>query len=290
MHRENEKEAFKMRFAILIIMLVLLAGCSENPEQMQARQELDAIDAQTDALKAKVSAIPVLELSDEVKEDVKIWVHFTKMIEVMIPDKKDNAAMFKEMLAFHSAFKSRGAITKEYTGEGLDPQLKQAVDMGPVIDNDLDELAKRGALYDSAVELAKKEVKPVPALTVVRDKKTERMFKEHAKKKAAYEALAASIPTGNSSGFNVKIAEMKKANKVFKDMVHAFSNIDKGPVLMASEELREVFPDAVDEAEAIESCYTAKRDEGKCSEQNLWKEVFAPYFKALRQGYEKFVE
>ncbi|MBW2980436.1 hypothetical protein KY360_03405 [Candidatus Woesearchaeota archaeon] len=271
----------------LIVLALVLAGCGESPEGAQAKTELAAIDGQIAALQAKVSAIPALELSDEVEDDLAIQIHYLGILATVIPNVRENPAFMAEVMAFRTAVSKRDRVSFDRPEE--DPMSAVTLvseDMAPVIDEDLEELSKLADKFESAVELANAGIEEIPDLTVERTSKVEKFFTEHAKKKAQYEALAASIPESSTDDFRAKVEELKKANTVFKQTIAELKSTDDGMIVALTPQLKEFSPDAYATAEKIMACRTPSEDPDFCQSENSWTGLYDVYFGYIHEAFK----
>jgi hypothetical protein len=277
---------------LLIVLALVITGCSESPEAAQAKTELAAINGQIAALQAKVSAIPALEISDEVEDDLNIQIHYLGILATLIPNVRENPPFFAELLAFRTAVNKRDKVSfDDYPQE--DP-LKIAgevsEDMAPIIDEDLEELSKLADKFESAVELANAGIEEIPDLTVERTSKVEKFFTEHAKKKAQYEALAASIPETTTDDFRAKVEKLKKANTVFKQTIAEIKSTDDGMIVVLTPQLKELSPDAYATAEKIMACRTPSEDPDFCQTENNWTGLYDVYFGYIHEAFKALRE
>lgn len=275
-----------MKRAFFVFLLFFVAACiskTEDPQAAKAKSELAKIDEQIASLDAKIAAIPSLELSVKVKQDIDVYIHFIGAIAELEPN-NPGPGLLKEMMAFGSAFRARDAPGVVYQEGGPEAMFPVVRTMVKVTADDLAELEKLADTYDSAVSLAKAEVKQVPAMTAERTSSTEKYFQDYAKKKARYEAMAATLEGRSSAEFRARVEKIKKANQVVGTIEDYLSNMPER-IFVVTPELRETFPSAVDEAEALTSCYTPSRNEAICDEKNLWDGLLNPLFSAL---YEEF--
>ena len=279
------------KILLLIVLVLVIAGCSESPEAAQAKTELRAIDAQMAALQAKVSAIPALELSDEVKDDLNIQIHYLGVLATVIPNVRENPAFAAEVLAFRTAINKRDRVSFDRPEEDpMSAVTSVSEEMAPIIDADLEELSKLADKYESAVELANLAIEEIPDLTVERTSDVEKFFTEHAKKKAQYEALAASIPETTTDEFRAKVDELKKANTVFKQTLAEIQSTDDGMIVVLSDELKEFSPDAYTTAEKIMACRTPSEDPEFCQTDNNWTGLYDVYFGYIHEAFKALRE
>ena len=276
----------------LFILGLFLSGCGESPEAAQARTELAAIDGQIAALQAKVSAIPALELSDEVKDDLDIQIHYMGVLATVIPGVKENPPFLAQVMGFRTTVNKRGKLSfDDYPQDNPMGGLNLvSADMAPIIDEDLEELSKLADKFESAVELANAGIEEIPDLTVERISKVEKFFIEHAKKKAQYEALAASIPETSTDDFREKVEKLKKANTVFKQVVAETKTSDDGMIAVLTPELKELSPDAYATAEKIMACRTPSEDPDFCQSENSWTGLYDVYFGYIKDAFDALSE
>lgn len=285
-----------MRFGVIVVLLVfsVTLGCmgGESPEALQAKSELAQIDGQIAALQAKISAIPALEYSDNVNSDLDLQINFMGIFAILVPNEKQNPFFVKEYMAFMDAFKSRDYFSiEDYPSDDpIKMILSTSLDMTKIIDDDLEELNKLADNYDSAVDLAKAGIQEIPGLTVEKTSDTEKYFQEHAKKKAQYEALAASIPSETSDGFRAKVVELKNANGIFKDTLYKLKDSESLMIFITTPEMKKFSPDAYTISEKIENCFSPDRDVEFCESADIWEMLINPFYKTLKDDFKKLKE
>ncbi len=272
------------------IFAALLSGCGGSPEAAQARSELATIDSRTADLQAKVDALPAMEPSDDVRAMLEMEMHSLGVLSAFRTigenAEYDQAALLGHLTKGLSAAERRGVDLTKYRDSGPDGLFSATLDEMPAYREDLRRMLGAADTFDSGVRLARESIGEIPDLTVPRQKDTERYFREHAEKKARYGALAASLEGKSSDGFREDAGRLETANDIFAGYMHFFKNM--GSVAYAvPEEMAEVFPSTLDEAEAFVSCFTpVSAGDGGCDEESR-KEAMNSLHKAL---YEAFVQ
>ncbi len=272
------------------VLVTLLAGCGPSPEDTQAREELAAIDGQVAALQARIDGLPALEMGDGARAALEMQVHsFGLLAAIKVPGdnaQMDEAAFISHLTGGASAAKKRGIDTQNYrTGDPGD-LLYASVDDVPAYREDLGDLLNRADTFDSGIALAKSSVEAIPDLTVPRDAATEKYFQQHAEKRAAYEAMAASLDLKSSSAFRADAGRLKLANEVFYDIMYWYTHIGEAQVgFTVPDGLQELFPDLVDEADALAYCWR-RESQGDATCANLgWETRLRPLMAALHDAY-----
>ncbi len=271
-------------------LIALLAGCGPSPEEIQAKEEVAALDGKIAALQARIDGLPALDVGDEARAALEMQVHsFGLLAAIKVPGdigQLDEAAFLAHIIKGASAAKRRGIDTRNYRTGDPEDLLYASVDDVPAYREDLGDLLNRADTFDSGMALAKGSVEEIPDLTVPRGDDTERYFRQHAEKKAAYEAMTASLDSKSSAAFRSDVGRLKQANEVFYDIMYWYTHIGEAQVgFTVPDDLVALFPDLVDEADALAYCWRLE-SQGDATCANLgWETRLRPLMAALHDAY-----
>lgn len=241
--------------------VVLLLGLGkEDPLVTRAKEEVRQTQAAFDIFQNTVYAIPILELSQDIKNDFKIQTNYLGAMGYIVPDVEEQprAVMYIEKMA--AASESRGSSRFHIDlDEGLGKISENLVEASEVTAEDLDNLEKLANTFDVQVKQAKSAIPQLTPLTVERNKRTEKYFLEFERIRQKMDALVATLDGYSSTDLREKIETLRQANELFGGIAAYTTALIGGRTFGYPLDISKLFPGIKTEEARVKECVSQPR-------------------------------
>lgn len=263
----------------------------EDPLVAQAKEGVQSAEETYAAFQNRVNAISSLGISKEVESDFQTESSFFGTFGYLVPDvggfgdPRAEAAFTKFMSAQSARGSSRIAFDPD---EPFERFAQSAESLAEVTSEDLTVLERLADTFDAAVAAARADVPELVALTVERNKKTEKQFQEFERILVKHEALASSLDKYSSADFRARLEKLKSANEIFEDLATYTKLLVEGKVWGYSLTVVALFPEVQTQENAVKLCWQRR---GSCQFVGPFPgEQYQVMFQKLEPLYVALVE
>ncbi|MBI4812687.1 hypothetical protein HY798_04640 [Candidatus Falkowbacteria bacterium] len=268
----------------------------EDPLARQAKEEVRQAEGVYSNFQNTVNAIPILELSSDVKNDFKIQAAYFGFIGYLEPDVEPPPA--RVVMHVGKLAAAQNARSSPKFIDGFDPEkdfgvfLKDILIVKDITNEDLGFLEKMTNVFDEAVKHAKANVPELVPPTIERNKKTEKHFLEFERIDQRLKALAASLDSYSSGEFRSKMEKLKASNEVFGELANYTYQLYSDKGWPYSFDIAKTFPELAGVEAAVKRCslYNPRTAPTDCKPTAFMPGQYQSLFRELTTIYTGVIE